>query len=385
MAAAACGTMESLSAGQKLTGALDRLKAQQSLHVSLDLDASSGELIALSEEAGEPLDDRTARVLADLEVTYDVHADKPLGKLGEGDEVDTALSVATPETTFMEMRQVDGTSYLRYDMAALGDLMGEAPPTAGELPPEMDVFGDLFAGKWISVDPEAMAEDMGAPGLGGPFAGLGASPIDPAAGTELLADLKKALADTVVLKDAGGRLGVERITATAGSRRLVQALAKGVAPYLEELAGGAKEFPLPTTEDLKGVPDREVAVDFVLKHGGLHSVSTDLGVLAPEEGTHLELHADLGEGEEIEAPAGAKPFDLGAVMEKMAEETKVPGGLGDDMDLKGLDEFEGMDPEMLKDLEESDPELARELKELEQKNAELQEELAKLDPESSEQ
>ncbi|MEV6104666.1 hypothetical protein AB0M28_08095 [Streptomyces sp. NPDC051940] len=313
--------MENLSAGQKLTRAFDKVGEQTSLHLTLGLDATPAELIALSKDDKDPLDAKTARFVSGMEISYDVTSKKAIGKTGEKDVTGQRIALSGPDGELLELRIIGKDAlYARADLQQFADLTGEKMPSAAEIPPEAGALGDFFEGDWIKLDLaklEKFSKEMEKQGAAaGAVPGLGTPSLSPETGKKLFKDLKKAFAGEVTLKNKGEVDGLDQVTATANARSLVDVLFDAVSPYAKDL-GMPGEFPKPTAKDLKDIPNKRVAVDFFLKDGALDSASVNLGVLTAEKDDDLGLKAEFGEADAVEAPSGAAELDIEQIAQAM--------------------------------------------------------------------
>ncbi|MQY13362.1 hypothetical protein SRB5_35100 [Streptomyces sp. RB5] len=339
--------MENLSAGAKLTDAFDRLGDQKSLHLSLGLDATPAELVALTKSSGDPMDAKTAKFISGMTFTYDMTSKKPISESGEKDITGQQLSLQGPDGALFEVRTI-GTdaTYTRMDMKKFGELSGEEMPSANELPPEAGAMGDMFEGRWVKFDlakAEKLGKEMGAgEKTGGAVPGFGTPSLSPEVGKELMKDLKKAMAREVKLRDKGSKDGLVRVTASASARGLVKALVDTVLPYTKDL-GLPASMPKPTAKDYRDIPARAVSVDFFLEDGAVDSASVDLGVLSKDKGDKLVLKAEFGKAEPIEAPSGATELDLASILSGMMAGLEDEGFADNTMDEAGLEELTAAD------------------------------------------
>ncbi|MFI6340896.1 hypothetical protein [Streptomyces sp. NPDC050535] len=298
--AAACGTVQSLTAGQKVDEAVDRLGEQKSLAFELDLDADSAALTALAGKAGtdEELPPEFAKFLAGLRVEVSVKSRKPLADSGEKDLVGTSAKVEGPEGVLVEYRAVGDFTYYRVDMPALGETMGMPMPTADEIPESEKEFRSLFEGKWVKIDSSALEEAQKSGSSSG-----GADGIDVKTQQKIIDAVRGVIAREVTFSAKDGSDGTEHVLAQANFRALITAIVDKLGPLEGELPAGAE---LPTGEDLKDAPNKKVAVDFTLKNGDLTQVRIDLATLAEApKGTKLPLVLKFTEAGDVSVPSGA--------------------------------------------------------------------------------
>ncbi|MGC5565705.1 hypothetical protein ACPYPG_23080 [Streptomyces sp. FR-108] len=317
-AVAACGTMENLTAGQKVDQAVEGLGEKKSLAFELGLDAKPSALVKLAgeEEPGEEMPPELAKLFAGVRVKVSVESRKPLADSGEKDLVGTGMSVSGPDGVLAEYRLVGDYTYYRADMKAFGEAMGFPLPTADELPESEKELRPVLEGKWIKVDNRELDRAAKDATGKGDKAGKGkaneagpADEIDSGTQRKILKAVRSVVAREVTFSDKGGSDGVERIVAKASFRDLLTGILGKLRPLADELPAGAE---LPTEEDLKDAPDKKVAVDFSLKNGDLTRVSVDLATLADDpKGAKVPLVVKFGEAGDISAPAGATKLPAG--------------------------------------------------------------------------
>ncbi len=331
---AACGTVENLSAGQKLDSAFDKLGEERSLAFELDLDTDVDSLLALDAEASEPGEEMTprspncsARRRSASPCTRRSRSRRPRE---EKDFTAMAMKVGGPDGALLEYRLVGDSFYVRIDAATLGEMTGNPMPPASELPDEAGAFKKLLEGGWIKLSKKELEQTgkgmSGAPGFGGKAPSDEPS-LDAGTQKKLTDALKKAVAENVDLTTSEGSDGTEHITATAPFRTLVTELFGALKPLQNELPGGEE---LPTAKDLADAPNKKVSADFTLKNGELTEVSVDLAKLAEKaKPKKLALVLRVSEGEKPEAPAGATEVNIEELMSGLLTGT-LGGGLGED-------------------------------------------------------
>ncbi|MEW1682397.1 hypothetical protein [Streptomyces sp. NPDC093594] len=306
---AACGTVENLSAGQKLDNAFDKLGEERSLSFELDLDTDAASLKALdaeSSEPGEEMPDEVAELLSEARISFSAQSKKPIEKSEEKDFTAMAMKVSATDGDLLEYRLVGDHVYFRVDAVKLGELSGSPMPSADELPAEAGAFKKLLDGKWLKVSKKEMEETgkgmAGAGALGGEEPSAEPS-LDAKAQKKLTNALKKVVAETVDLTTSGGSDGTEHIKATAPFRTLVTELFDTLRPLQKDLPIGDE---LPTAKDFADAPNKKVTADFTLKNGELTEVSVDLAELAEKAKVKkFALVLRVGKGEKTTAPAGA--------------------------------------------------------------------------------
>jgi hypothetical protein len=334
---AACGTVEQLSAGQKLDKAFDKLGEKKTLSFELDLDTDAATLKALDAksdpEPGDEIPDEAAKLLSDAKITLTVESKKPLTESGEKDIVGMAMKVSSPDGDLAEYRMIGDYVYVRADVDTIGKLTGSPVPPADELPPEAGAFKDVLQGKWVKFN----VKEMEKAGLGGQEDEDSPSPapsLDAKTQKKLMKSLREVVAREVKLKTADGDGDTEHITATAPFRTLMSKMIGEIRPLAKDLPPG---MDLPTDKDLKDAPNAKVTADFTLKNGELSEVNVDLAKLAETAKVKkLGLTLRMSDGIKPTAPADAKVLDMKQIMQGifsapgMSEEEFGDEGFGDE-------------------------------------------------------
>ncbi|MDX2913434.1 hypothetical protein [Streptomyces griseiscabiei] len=306
---AACGTVQNLTAGQKIDGAVERLGEQKSLAFGIRLDADPDDLVALMGEDGEEAPPEMAEFFTDLRVDVSVKSKKPLAESGEKDITGMGMKVSGDKGVLAEYRVVGDYTYYRADMQAMGDAMGMPFPTADELdelPESEQHLRPVLEGDWVKVntaDLREAAEDAGAGSGSG-----GSDDIDAKTQKKILDAVRGVVAREVDFKTKDGKDGAEVISAKANFRDLLTGIVGKLRPIEGELPPGAE---LPTAKDMKDAPDKNVAVDFTLQDGDLTRIETDLAVLADDpKGAEAPLVLTFGKAGDISAPKGASEIPV---------------------------------------------------------------------------
>lgn len=301
---AACGTVQNLTAGQKVDSAVERLGEQKSLAFGLRLDADPDDLTALMGEDSEEVPPEMAEFFTGLSVDVSVKSKKPLAESGEKDVVGVGMKISGDEGVLVEYRLVGDYTYYRVDMEAVGEATGMPFPSADELdelPESEQHLRPLLEGDWVKVntdDLEEAAEDAGAGSGSG-----GSDEIDAKTQKKILDAVRGVVAREVGFKTKEGKDGTEVITAKANFRDLLTGIVDKLQPIEGDLPPGAE---LPTSKDLKDAPNKNVAVDFTLKNGDLTRIETDLAALADDpKGAKAALVLTFGKAGDISAPKGA--------------------------------------------------------------------------------
>ncbi|MEW1866748.1 hypothetical protein AB0420_00875 [Streptomyces caelestis] len=313
---AACGTVENLSAGQKLDQAVEKLGKERSLSFELDLDTDAASLKALDAEAepGEEMPEEVAELLSDARISFSVQSKKPIEESGEKDLTAMALKFSGQDGDLFEYRLVGDYTYVRADLDAIGRMSGGPMPSADELPDSAGAFKKLLAGEWIKISTKELKETSGqmsgAEGAGEPSA---EPTLDARTQKKLTRALRQVIARQVVFTTSEGPDGTEHIKATAPFRTLMTELLDELGPLTEQLPMGAET---PTAKDFKDVPNEKVTADFTLKNGELTEVSVDLAKLAENAKVKkFALVLRLGGGEKATAPANATEVRIDEIVE----------------------------------------------------------------------
>ncbi|MFI2645576.1 hypothetical protein [Streptomyces sp. NPDC018610] len=315
---AACGTVENLTAGQKLDRAFDELGERHSLTLELGLDTDPATLEALDAEAKpeDRMPDEAAELLSGARISVSVESKKPLQDSGDKDLSGMALKFSGPKGDLFEYRLIGKTAYVRADVAAFTKMSGVPVPGADEVPAGAGAFKKVLAGEWIKISAEDLRK-TGEEMAQGEAAGDGkptASPtLDARTQKKLMDDLRRVVLKEVEFKTAGGTDGTEHVKATAPFRTLLAELLDEIRPLARQLPSGGG---LPTDDDLKDAPNKKVTADFTLKNGALSGVSVDLAPLTEKaKGKKLALVLRTVKGARPTAPAGATEVRMDQLME----------------------------------------------------------------------
>ncbi|MEV0847742.1 hypothetical protein AB0J21_18040 [Streptomyces sp. NPDC049954] len=357
---AACGTVKSLSAAQKIQNASEKLGEQRSLKVELGLDADPKvlEAAAASDSPEDAMPPQAAKTLAHLRVSLSVEASKPLAKAEEKDFKAMAMTVGSGKgADLVEVRMIDKTVYLKADVDALGKALGTPIPGAGagagELPPELGSLKDLFAGRWVRTDVDSAEAAAGGKGKGGKD-GENAEKLDSRTQRKLQTDLKAIVARRVTFTDQGEKDGAEHILAKASARDLLSDVFGALRNVSDELPPQLSKG-LPTEKDLKDAPKRKIGVDFALKDGALSGITFDATQLAEpgdpvKKGDKFDIVLGFGKAGKITAPAGATELPKGDDGSFMVKPDSLFGGPGTAEDASAdLSPLDGPDDDALSD------------------------------------
>ncbi|MGW4383137.1 hypothetical protein [Kitasatospora sp. NPDC004531] len=338
----ACGTVKELSAGEKLSGAFDKLGDAKAITFQLSTDATADQLVAFGKAVDDPIEQKDAEQFADLQLSVSMSADKPLKdteafKGGATDPYDlkgvaVAYSLGGKKSgkNYADIRMVGDKMYFKTDFKALAGLGGEdtgdLDQLADQLPAEAGPLKDVFAGKWVSMDLKKMRElgeknKASSFGAGSP---LGAMPsFDPSELERFGKSVKAVLSKNTTFEAKGKSGDADVVRVTADARPVVEGLMKAV----EKLADGSTGFPPMPSDDMPKVPERKIAADVLIKNGTAQAITLDLAQFAekPDASVHFPLRLAFTAGAPaVEAPAGATDFDLTA-MEKAFQQMAEAG------------------------------------------------------------
>ncbi|MFE1286550.1 hypothetical protein [Streptomyces sp. NPDC058751] len=309
-AAAACGTVQNLTAGQKVDQAVSRLGEQKSLAFQLDLDADAAAIDAVAGEDGseEPLPPEFAKFVSGLQVDVSVKSRKELADSGEKDLVGTSVKIAGADGVLVEYRIVGDFMYYRSDMKAIGEAMGFPVPTADDFSSDQKEFRKILEGEWVKVDTKEL--ERARKSAGGAPKGDDEE-IDAKTQKKVLDAVRGVIGHEVRFRTKGGSGGVEHVIATGNVRDLLTGVFDKLRPLQKDLPAGAE---LPAAEELEEAPNKKAAVDFTLKDGDLRQIRFDLSVLVdgPVK-AKLPLVLKFSEAGDVGAPSGATEFPVGKI------------------------------------------------------------------------
>ncbi|MFC7261108.1 hypothetical protein [Streptomyces lutosisoli] len=320
--AAACGTVQNLTAGQKVDHAVDRLGEQKSLAFQLDLDADSDALTALAGDSGsdDAIPPEAAKFLSGLRVDVAVKSKKALADSGEKDLIGTSMKITGADGVLVEYRIVGDFTYYRVDMKAVGEAMGVPMPTADELPDSEKEFKHVLEGDWVKMNTRDL-EKAQKSSQGSAKGADSAADIDAKTQRKIVKAVRGVIAHDVTFRAKDGSDGTEHVIASGNFRTLIRGVFDKLRPLQGDLPAGAD---LPSDKDLKDAPNKKVAVDFTLKNGDLTQVKVDLAVLADDpKATKLPLVLKFSKAGDISAPSGATEIPA----DKMPGGSPLGGGL----------------------------------------------------------
>ncbi|MFE7595378.1 hypothetical protein ACFU6K_38870 [Kitasatospora sp. NPDC057512] len=361
----ACGTVQQLSAAQKVSKAFDKVRDGKSAGFTLSVDATPEQVAAFANSGehkggkgmigaarGEgDMDEKTAKAISGLSVSVAVSADKPLKEIeafknaGKADRnTDLALDKSVrisyvladrSGTALLEYRQVDATAYLHADAKGLVKLVGQDPSVVDELrtglPEQLKPVGDVLAGKWVSFDLQSLA-DKAKESDGKKAAPSAAPTLDPELQNQLLGSIKDVIGRTVTYEDKGRKDGTEHLWVSAPARQLVDEMYKAVKPLSAKFPKQLGDFPDQAPSD---VPDRKVGVDLYLKDGAFSSATFDLAQLADKVEPGLTFPVKLAFSQaapNVQAPADAVKVTGDQLMDTVIglAAADAGGGFGDE-------------------------------------------------------
>ncbi|RKT20060.1 hypothetical protein BX285_4540 [Streptomyces sp. 1114.5] len=373
---AACGTVEQLSAAQKVSKAFGKVGDGKSAGFKLSIDATPEQILAFDKATGAGnkglvgtatggkgagrkgsgggLDEQSAKAMSGLALSVAISADKPLKDIeafksaaGSGGSNDLTLDRSVrvsyvlsdrSGTALLEYRQVDAKGYLHVDAKGLVKLTGEDPSqvdaAGNDLPADLGAVKDVLAGKWVALDLQELA-DAAKKSDGRKAAPSPVPSADPEAAKQLLNSLKDVLGRTVTYEDKGTKDGADHIWMSAPARQLVDELFKAVRPVADKFPQQLGKFPAQAPTD---VPDRKVGVDLYLKNGALSSATFDLAQLQSkvEPGVNFPVKLAFDQSApDVQAPAGATKLTSDDLMKAVLGLAAGPGAGLDPKDAGG--------------------------------------------------
>ncbi|GLF93364.1 hypothetical protein [Streptomyces yaizuensis] len=316
-ASAACGTVENLSAGQKIDRAFDKLGEERSLSLELGLDTDAATLKAMDADAkpGEEMPKEIAELFSKGRISLSMESGKPLKDSGEKDFTSMSMKFTGPGGELFEYRMIDDTTYLRADVEAFAQLSGSPLPAPEDLPKSAGAFKKALEGAWVKIPAQELKDfrnEMGAlPGE----KPAPAPTLDAATQKKYSKIVRDIITREVEFKTADGKDGGERVTASASARTLLSEFFKGFQPLAKELKWASE---MPTAKELNKIPNKKLAADFHLKDGSLKEVSFDLATVIDKPGVKkFGVSLKVDKAEKITAPADATALSMDEVFEGM--------------------------------------------------------------------
>ncbi|MFD8478972.1 hypothetical protein [Kitasatospora sp. NPDC059673] len=332
----ACGAAKQLTAGEKLSGAFNKLGDAKSMSFQLSFDATPEQFVAFGKAVDDPIEQKNADLLSDLVLNVSISADKPLKdteafKFSGSDTVNDsydlngvalAYSLSTKKSgkTYADIRQIGERMYLKADVRGIAELGGEDTKQVDEfvaaLPAGAGPIKDVVDGKWVSLDLKKMQEEIKK--TKGTGAGTGAeagSPfdampgMDPAERKRFIKTAKAVISKNISVEEKGKSGDADVIQVSAQARPVVEGLMKA----FEKLAEGSSALPSLPSSDFEDIPDRKITADVMIKNGKAQAVTFDLMQFAdkPDASAHFPLRLGFNaDAPAVAAPTGATELDL---------------------------------------------------------------------------
>jgi hypothetical protein len=287
----------------ELTSAIAALGHTSTLTAVVSLGASTSQIDGLASALGTTLTPAETAALAGAQVSVEVTAPagRTVGTTGTDDtSAASEVSLTSNGTTYLAVRRVGTTAYLRADLKDLLTVAGEADAystlkTEAVLLP--GAARALIDGQWISIPDSALNA------LGELSGGLGGAPSDtvgPGLQRRLLAGLDQVLQrDVTVTRTRSGT--VDQLKVTANTR----VVANGLLHTFANQVPGLGALPLPR---ISGGRDIMLTADVV--SGALRTLTVNLsqGSRGTPAGVPLDVTFTRG-GAPITAPDGAVAVD----------------------------------------------------------------------------
>ncbi|MEU6439508.1 hypothetical protein [Streptomyces sp. NPDC047046] len=337
---AACGTVEDLSAAQKIQKAADKLGEQNALKVEFGLDADPRVLQRLTAE-DDPADKMSATAaknVSKLRVAVTVQATKPLAEAEQDDMKSVAVTLGSGKgAELLDLRMIDKTLYLRADLDQLGKTFDSPLPADSKPPAGMGAISDLFEGKWVKTSTEALKGAAGEKDKSD-------EELDPKTVDKLKTDLSSIVTRRVTFTDKGEKDGTRHILAKAPARALLSDVLGAVRDVSDKLPAGTLRG-MPSDKDLKDVPNKKIGVDFGIEDGRLSGLTFDTTQLAePGDGIKktdkLDVVLRFTDPGKVVAPSDATEMPKG--------KNGAPFGLDPEALLNGSDMGEAFDEDSFK-------------------------------------
>ncbi|WP_331732337.1 hypothetical protein OG613_47825 (plasmid) [Streptomyces sp. NBC_00015] len=266
--------------------------------------------------------DQLAELLAGARVAVSVQSKKPIQDSSGTDITGMAMKVSGPDGDLLEYRQIGDWTYLRAGVKSLEKATGSHLPTGDDLPPNANELKQVLGGGWVKMPADSFTKNAV-----GKDVAPSVNPGVDARQDKVIKGLQQLVSREVQLKDTGFRNGADHITATASFRTLLTGLVDELRPLAGDLPQGAE---LPTSQDLKGAPDKKVTADFAIKNGVLREVSVDLAPLADitQDGT-FALVLRLGKGNQATTvPDQATQIDPDSLAQQLLQGLAPQPGSG---------------------------------------------------------
>jgi hypothetical protein len=296
----------------ELASAVTNLGAGTALSVTLRHGGSERLLARMLRGAGVPLAGVDFAQLAATQLSVETVAPsgKTIGDLDAGDlSASSDLAVRSGTTTYLEVRHVDKTLYLRVDLKDLLAAVGQPgrytalESKASSLPGFAKAF---VAGDWVALPDSTLSllrslrgGSLGATATPGPSAGA-------APAVRLIAELRTLLTHGVrVTRVSAGT--TDRLALTVSARSLVADL-RALRPAALGSGARARSGRAPLSTSAAG--RLTVRLGAAIREGALSALTVNLGQLTRHPRLSLPLQAVFARtGPAISAPSGAVQVD----------------------------------------------------------------------------
>jgi hypothetical protein len=298
-------------AAAELRHAVAALGDGTTLTTTIKLGTTAQVLGPILTSLGADLSPTQVAALAGARISLEVSA--PKGKtvndlVNKPASASVDFTVSSNGTTYLEIRHVRKTIYVRVDLKDLLTVVGDAseyPKLVAKAATLPTFVQALVADKWVSL-PDATLSLLRSFGGGG---GLGANASPSVApSVNLLRALEMLLTrDVKVTRVSAG--STDRLRLTANSRVLARELVRdlrAVFPRIGRRLRGGR---------LGRVPSEGVRLNASVVHGALSELSINLGQYDKSKKINVPLEVLFARsGPTISAPSGAVPVDLSGLL-----------------------------------------------------------------------
>lgn len=295
----------------ELRNAVSALSNASTLTTTVKLGTTATILGPILTSLGADLTPTQVAALAGAQISLEVAAPdgetiNDLAKKPASAAVD--FTVSSNGTTYLEIRHVSRTIYIRVDLKDLLTVVGDAseyPKLVAKAATLPTFVQALVADKWVSL-PDATLSLLRSFGGGG---GLGANASPSVApSVNLLRALEMLLTrDVKVTRVSAG--STDRLRLTANSRVLARELVRdlrAVFPRIGRRLRGGR---------IGRVPSEKVRLNASIVHGALSELSINLGQYDKSKKINVPLEVLFARsGPTISAPSGAVPVDLSGLL-----------------------------------------------------------------------
>ncbi|MFI1182529.1 hypothetical protein ACH4UT_23655 [Streptomyces sp. NPDC020799] len=277
-----------------------------------------------------------ADILAGLKLSYALSYDKPIKDVAETDGSGSGSFALSHDggKPLLEVRTGAKKVYARADLkefgelARLGDKGGDSSAgraameslaqKADELPASMGNVKSALKGEWVVIDPEAFP--------GGADTEADSDQVDAKVQKQVLDAVQKSLGANATFKDAGKKDGADHVTVTVPAEKTAKDITNSLKPLADKLGDRFERM----TDDLKDVPDKDIAVDVAIRDGMVSGLTVDIAEFGEKIKAKLPLTLDIkGNASKIDLPSGAKPLTpqdlMGAAMFAQREQIGAAG------------------------------------------------------------